>query len=183
MKKHIKEIIIVEGKDDVSAVLRAVDATILTTSGMGLAHLDEIAALGQQRGAIILTDPDVPGTRIRNRLSELLPHAKQAFLSRKEAHHPRTGKAGVEYASPEAILQALERAYASTDTPETRYSAADLRRWGLIGAAGAQARRERFCEALALGHANGKTLLKRLNSFGVEEDIILEALNGLEAES
>ena len=35
MKKHIKEIIVVEGKDDVSAVRRAVDATILTTSGMG----------------------------------------------------------------------------------------------------------------------------------------------------
>ena len=55
MKKHIKEIIVVEGKDDVSAVRRAVDATILTTSGMGLEErrLREIAALGKRQGVII----------------------------------------------------------------------------------------------------------------------------------
>ena len=109
MKKHIKEIIVVEGKDDVSAVRRAVDATILTTSGMGLAHLDEIAALGKRQGAIILTDPDVPGTRIRQRVTELLPNAKHAFIARKDACHPVTGKAGVEYAAPETILRALEK--------------------------------------------------------------------------
>lgn len=48
---------------------------------------------------------------------------------------------------------------------------------------GSAARRERFCETLALGHANSKTLLKRLNSFGVEEEIILEALAELEADN
>lgn len=181
MKKHIKEIIVVEGKDDVSAVRRAVDATILTTSGMGLAHLDEIAALGKRQGAIILTDPDVPGTRIRQRVTELLPNAKHAFIARKDACHPVTGKAGVEYAAPETILRALEKAYATSDAPEARYTMADLMRWGLAGAAGSAARRERFCETLALGHANSKTLLKRLNSFGVEEEIILEALAELEA--
>ena len=36
MKEAIKEIIVVEGKDDVAAVLRAVDATVLITNGMGL---------------------------------------------------------------------------------------------------------------------------------------------------
>ena len=56
-------------------------------------------------------------------------------------------------------------------------------RWGLSGSAGTPARRERFCETLALGHANSKTLLKRLNSFGVEEEIILEALAELEADN
>lgn len=183
MKKHIKEIIVVEGKDDVSAVRRAVDATILTTSGMGLAHLDEIAALGKRQGAIILTDPDVPGTRIRQRVTELLPNAKHAFIARKDACHPVTGKAGVEYAAPETILRALEKAYATTATPQTRYTMADLMRWGLAGSAGSAARRERFCETLALGHANSKTLLKRLNSFGVEEEIILEALAELEADN
>ena len=36
MKPRIKEIIVVEGKDDVSALRRAVDADIVITSGLGL---------------------------------------------------------------------------------------------------------------------------------------------------
>ena len=77
MKKSIKEIIVVEGKDDVSAVRRAVDATILITNGMGLeeARLKEIAAMAKKQGVIVLTDPDVPGTLIRNRITELVPDA------------------------------------------------------------------------------------------------------------
>ena len=34
----IKEIIVVEGKSDISAVKRAVDAQVIATSGMGLNH-------------------------------------------------------------------------------------------------------------------------------------------------
>ena len=108
MKKSIKEIIVVEGKDDVSAVRRAVDATILITNGMGLedARLKEIAAMAKKQGVIVLTDPDVPGTLIRNRITELVPDAKHAFIARKDARHPVTGRLGVEYASPEVILYA-----------------------------------------------------------------------------
>lgn len=49
MKKHIKEIIVVEGKDDVSCCAPCCRRTSITTSGMGLAHLDEIAALGKRQ--------------------------------------------------------------------------------------------------------------------------------------
>ena len=44
------------------------------------------------------------------------------------------------------------------------------------------ARRAQFCELLHLGHANGKALLKRLNAFALEEDVIFEALAELEAD-
>lgn len=184
MKKHIKEIIVVEGKDDVSAVRRAVDATILTTSGMGLEarRLEEIRALAARQGVIVLTDPDVPGTLIRNRITEAVPDAKHAFIARKDARHPQTGKIGVEYAEPAVITRALEAAYATADAPEARYTMSDLMRWGLAGAAGSAGRRVRFCEALHLGHANAKALLKRLNAFALDEDIIQEALAALEAE-
>ena len=184
MKKHIKEIIVVEDKDDVSAVRRAVDATILTTSGMGLEErrLREIAALGKRQGVIILTDPDVPGTKIRNRVTEVVPDAKQAFIARKDARHPVTHRIGVEYASPEVIAAALDAAYATSDTPAQRYQMSDLMRWGLVGQSDSAARRAQFCELLHLGHANGKALLKRLNAFALEEDVIFEALAELEAD-
>lgn len=182
MKKSIKEIIVVEGKDDVSAVRRAVDATILITNGMGLeeARLKEIAAMAKKQGVIVLTDPDVPGTLIRNRITELVPDAKHAFIARKDARHPVTGRLGVEYASPEVILNALEKAYATTGVDEALYTMSDLMRWGLVGAGDSKARRSAFCERLHLGQANGKALLKRLNTFALEEAIILEALDQLE---
>lgn len=182
MKKSIKEIIVVEGKDDVSAVRRAVDATILITNGMGLEdkRLREIAALAKKQGVIVLTDPDVPGTLIRDRITELVPDAKHAFISRKDARHPVTGRLGVEYASPEVIQQALEKAYATTDNTPDRYTMSDLMQWGLVGTGDSKARRIAFCELLHLGQANGKALLKRLNTFALEEDIIFEALDQLE---
>lgn len=183
MKKQIKEIIVVEGKDDVSAVRRAVDATILITNGMGLEdkRLREIAALAKKQGVIVLTDPDVPGTLIRNRITELVPDAKHAFISRRDARHPVTGRLGVEYASPEVILQALEKAYATTSDAAPLYTMSDLVRWGLTGSSDAKQRRLQFCELLHLGQANAKALLKRLNTFALEEAIIYEALEQLES--
>lgn len=91
-----------------------------------------------------------------------------------------TGRLGVEYASPEVILNALEKAYATASADAPLYTMSDLVRWGLVGAGDSKARRSAFCERLHLGQANGKALLKRLNTFALEEDIILEALDQLE---
>ncbi len=182
MKPSIKEVIVVEGKDDVSAVLRAVEATIVITNGMGLTdeRLNEIKAMAAQQGIIIFTDPDVPGTLIRNRVTEAVPNAKQAFLTRKAARHPVTGRLGIEYATPEDILAALEGAYATTQTASQRYTNSDLMAWGLTGTATAKDRRKRFCDLLHLGQANSKALLKRLNQFQIEPAVIEEALAQME---
>ncbi len=182
MKEAIKEIIVVEGKDDVAAVLRAVDATVLITNGMGLEgkRLRDIENASKHADLIVLTDPDVPGTLIRNRVSEVVPTAKHAFISRRDARHPVTGKLGVEYAKPEVILEALHKAYATEATNNARYTMTDLMKWGLTGGAGAKEKRTAFCDLMHIGSANAKTLLKRLNAFAPEEAIILEALQQLE---
>lgn len=182
MKPTIKEVIVVEGKDDVSAVLRAVDATIVITNGMGLTNerLKEIKSLADKQGIIVFTDPDVPGTMIRNRVSEVVPDAKHAFLTRQAARHPVTGRLGIEYAQPQDILEALHSAYATPQEPIERYSNSDLMAWGLTGTAAAKARRKRFCDLLHLGQANSKALLKRLNQFRIEPDVIADALAQLE---
>lgn len=183
MKPIIKEIIVVEGKDDVAAVRQAVEATILITNGMGLTEkrLNEIVELAKRQGVIIFTDPDVPGTMIRNCIAEKIPNAKHAFLSRKAARHPVTGKLGIEYASAADIQNALAACYATTqEVTEPLYTMSDLMHWGLVGRSDAFKRRAQFCDLLHLGQANGKALLKRLNQFAIEEEIIIEALNQLE---
>lgn len=83
----IKEIIVVEGKDDTVAIKRAVDADTIETNGSAIGeHVIEQVKLAQQkRGVIILTDPDYPGERIRKIISEMVPGCKHAFLPKEEA--------------------------------------------------------------------------------------------------
>lgn len=182
MKPRIKELIVVEGKDDVSAVSRAVRATCLTTSGMGLSktRLAEIRALAEKQGCIILTDPDVAGTKIRDAVAAAVPDARHAYIDRSLAS-AANGKPGVEFASPEAIRDALDRAYAtvSPDIPP-RYDMRDLFRWQLTGSPQASERRDRFCRMLGLGHANAAALLRRLNGSDIPVEDVQQALDALD---
>ena len=56
MKPKIKEVIVVEGKDDVSALRRAVEADILITTGLGLTEkrIEEIKVMAERQGVIVL---------------------------------------------------------------------------------------------------------------------------------
>ena len=67
----IKEVIVVEGKDDVSAVKKAVDAEVISVSGYGInkASMDKIKEASRRTGVIILTDPDHAGERIRRMIT------------------------------------------------------------------------------------------------------------------
>lgn len=82
----IKEIIVVEGKDDTVAIKRAVDADTIETNGSAIGdHVIEQVKLAQQkRGVIIFTDPDYPGERIRKIISDKVPGCKHAFYRRKK---------------------------------------------------------------------------------------------------
>ena len=59
--KLIKEVIVVEGRDDIDAVQKAVNADIIATHGYGIskATIDRIENAYKTRGIIILTDPDL----------------------------------------------------------------------------------------------------------------------------
>ena len=111
-KLRIKEIIVVEGKDDVSAVKAAVDAEIITTSGLGITDkkLEQIRKASEKRGIIVLTDPDFPGKKIRYWVSENLTNVKHAYISKSKAL--KNGNVGVENASPDIIIEALKNARA-----------------------------------------------------------------------
>ncbi len=65
----IKEIIVVEGKDDIQAVKSAVEAEVIATGGFGYdkEFMDKLKIAAENRGVIILTDPDYPGEKIRKK--------------------------------------------------------------------------------------------------------------------
>lgn len=82
--KLIKEVIVVEGRDDIDAVQKAVNADIIATHGYGISQdtLARIENAYKTRGIIILTDPDHAGQKIRQRLTRLFPDALQAYISK-----------------------------------------------------------------------------------------------------
>ena len=61
----IQQVIVVEGRSDVAAIRRSVEADCLITGGFSLTPqlLQQIEAAYQRRGIIILTDPDSAGER------------------------------------------------------------------------------------------------------------------------
>lgn len=166
MKPRIREVIIVEGRYDKNALSQVVDAVILTTEGFGVFHdkekLSYFRRLAEQRGVILLTDPDGAGFVIRNHLKGALPpeRVKQAYVpdvpgkERRKKKGGKEGKLGVEGMSPAVLVEALRRAGATfEDGPaaprRTGLTKADLLEKGLIGP-GSAARRAALQQRLGL---------------------------------
>ena len=105
----LKEVLIVEGKADVIAVKRALEADCIVTGGFHITRrtLENISAAYEKRGIIILTDPDSAGENIRKFLTKKFPAAKHAYIPRDEA--TANDDVGVEQASPESIRKALSK--------------------------------------------------------------------------
>ncbi len=174
-RPKIKQVLIVEGRDDTCAVNRAVDVMTIETHGFGMSDemWQRIDRAYRTSGIIILTDPDRAGENIRKKILERYPDAGQAFLPRDKAL--KKSNVGVENAKPEDIAEAIEKALKNMESrkyaeaPDT-FTTEDMDRFGLSGGPGASERRARLGDALGIGYGNGKTFLKRLNAFGITRE-------------
>lgn len=173
----IKEIIVVEGKADISAVKKAVDAQIISTNGLGINDkiINIIKKASKNKGIIILTDPDFPGKKIRNILSSEIENCKHAFIPRDKAK--KDGDIGVENASVEAILEALKNARAEVSENRQEFSNSDMIYYGLVGNENAAKKRSFIGDELGVGYCSAKQFLKRLNSFGITREELEEAIS------
>lgn len=178
-KMKIREFIVVEGRDDTTAIQRAVEADTIETNGsaIGEAVIERIKHAQEKRGVIIFTDPDYPGQRIRNIVSERVPGCKHAFLTKEEAL-PKKGKGiGVEHASREAIRAALKAVQQEMEEEvDSNITAEDLIDAGLIGDAKSKLRREIIGKILKIGYTNGKQLHKRLKMFQISKETFAQAV-------
>lgn len=178
-KIKIRESVVVEGKDDEAAVRTAADCNIICTHGYGITKetLTLIKTAYEKNGIIIFTDPDHAGLSIRNRLKELFPDAKDAFLSKEQAY--KKGDIGIENAGPEDIIRALSAVATKHEPNAAPLTDADMSALGLSGASDSADRRAKLGAALGIGYANTKTFLKRLNYLGIDADTISETLKSI----
>ncbi len=182
-KLKIDQAIVVEGRDDVDAVSRAVDALIIPTHGFGITAetWGMIAKAYEEKGLVILTDPDYAGEEIRRRLTERFPESVQAYVARKDAI--TADDIGIENAEPEAIAIALEKAliragiiredgepgdnHSSVPAETVFADMADLRDLGLVGTDGASEMRAELARSLGIGYGNAGAFVKKLKGFGI----------------
>jgi len=176
----IKEIIVVEGKDDITVVKAALDAEVIATGGFGYKKefVKTLKNISEKRGIIILTDPDYAGEQIRRDLAKHIKNCKHAFLPQGKAL--KKGDIGVENADKEDIVEAILKARPSNIERKEEFTKEELIVLGLAGGPKSREKREKLGEILGIGYANSKQFLNRLNNFGITRKEFKEALERIE---
>jgi len=167
--KVIKEIIIVEGKHDKAFLETFLDAFILVTDGSSIPDKTKqlIKELSKNNSFIVLTDPDYPGSYIRNEILKIIPDAKVGFIRKGQVRHK--GTIGVENATKEEVLNALDNLITYTDYQEN-ITQLDLLDLGLTGNKDSSNLRNVISSKLMIGECNTKTFLKRINMLNISVD-------------
>lgn len=176
-KINIKEIIVVEGKNDIRAVKNAVNAQVISTSGLGLnKKIEEIIKKASEKNdIIILTDSDFAGEKIRKKIEKLVQgRCKHAFVSREDS--TKEEDIGIENASEDAIINALEKAHFLVKKDKDLFTMQDMIKYGFTGCDYASDLREFVGRKLGIGYANCKQFLSRLNHFGITRQEVENAI-------
>ena len=188
---RVKEAIVVEGRYDKNTLSQLVDTVILETSGFGVFQDKERLALfrrlAEERGLIVLTDPDGAGFLIRNYLKGSIPpdRVKHAYVpdvpgkERRKRAPGKEGKLGVEGMRPEVLEAALRRAGATfldgagpEGTAHPPITKADLFSLGLSGGPGAGEKRKALLKRLSLPeHLSPNAMLEVLNALYSYEEL------------
>lgn len=178
----IKEVIVVEGRDDVTAVKRAVDAEVISVSGFGINSkiIDKIKEANKRQGVIVLTDPDFAGEKIRRIISKRVPDIKHAYITQSEGR--KGDDIGVENASPETIIKALNGAKCELKEKRAEFTIQDMHFFKLTADKDARKRRDAIGRELGIGYCNTNQLLTRLNNYGITKDEFIEAIQKIDKE-
>lgn len=177
---QIEEIIIVEGIHDVAFLKTFLEPPLfITTDGTSFKkETFDLIKMYKDEGKkfIILTDPDYPGSVIRNKLLEIIPDAKVGFVDKEHAR--TTKKVGVEHASKEEVLKALDNLITLTNITK-KFDNIDLYNLELVGHINSSIYRDKVSKFYKIGECNGKQLLARLNALSKSKEEILKDIKEL----
>lgn len=174
--KRIKELIVVEGKHDKARLDKLFDCDVLITGGLSLTKQDIeiIKQAAEKQGVIIMTDPDFPGKKIRDRITAEVPNAKHVFIDKKDAIGKRN--VGIEYVEDALIINAIENAVTFAEAKNS-IEWSEYLQLGLINN---KEKRDCLTAELRLGQCNNKKLFHYLNMLGYSYMDIKRTLENLE---
>ena len=180
VKILIKEVIVVEGRDDITAVKQAVDAEVIAVGGFGINAkvIERIKEAQKRKGVIVLTDPDFAGEKIRSIIAKRVKGIKHAYIAQEDGI--KGDDIGVENASPEVIIEALNRAKVSEEIVEEIYTSEDMFYFKLTGDINAKKRRMMLGKELGIGYGNANQMLIRLNKYSISKEEFITAIEKIE---
>jgi ribonuclease M5 len=180
LQNNIKEVVVVEGYHDLAKLKEIypnIDVVITNGSEISESTLVELLKLNKSRGLILLLDPDYQGERIRRKINEYVGETKHAFMKKSDCINKQRNKVGIEHATKEKIREALDNIYTQTGKKDI-ISMNDLYDLNLIGNKDSKSKRKLLCEELGIGLSNGKTLVKKLNMFGIDKQQVINVFKG-----
>ena len=173
------EIIVVEGKNDKSRILAIFsNANVITTNGSEISEstLRMLEQLSKKHKIVLFLDPDKPGEKIRSIIANRIPNCSQAFIEKKKAIDEKKHKVGVEHASDEDIIYALNNQLTVSDKKGS-LTMSDMIKLGLIGASDSHLKREYIANIFNIGEPNGKTFVKRINMLNISYEKLEVLIN------
>ena len=175
MKKYLKAILVVEGKEDASYLSNYIGSEIVVVNGYELDSA--LISYLKDKEAIILTDPDEAGKEIRKKLNTVLNNANNVEIDISFCN--RGKKRGVAECQIDEILCKLTPFFVNMPEKRQEITTNDL---FLLKIAENSQLRAYVCEKLNLGNCNNKQLLKRLNNTHVKleelDNIVKEYKHG-----
>ena len=176
----IKEVIVVEGRDDIAAVKKAVDAEMIAVGGFGINArvIARIKEAQKRKGVIVLTDPDFAGEKIRKIIAKRVPGIKHAYIAQEDGI--KGDDIGVENATPEVIIEALNRAKITVEDREPTFDYQDIIFFKLTGDVSSKERRLKLGKKLGIGYGNANQMLSRLNNYCITKEEFIKAINEIE---
>lgn len=185
---HIKECIIVEGVYDKIKLSQFIDGVIFVTHGFSIFNnkndLKTIKTLTEKCGAVILTDSDAAGFKIRNFIKQSLSRdkVKHAYIPEipgKERRKTKAGKEGilgVEGISDDIILTSLINAGCTikeidSNNKKAALTKTDLYKLGLSGGKESSEKRHILCSKLGLpSKISANMLIEAINAIMTKDE-------------
>ncbi|MEG0176548.1 MAG: ribonuclease M5 [Anaerorhabdus sp.] len=163
----IKEVIVVEGKNDTNVLQSYFECDTIETHGTHLSKktLELISQAQESRGVIIFTDPDYPGDMIRKNINDSIKNCKNAFIEKEKSKTSK--KVGVEHANKQDLEEALLNCVTFEDYHQSDLTMQDFFDLKLNGNEESSALRKIIGKELKIGESNAKTLLKRCQMIGI----------------
>ena len=118
--------------------------------------------------------------KIRKIIAKRVPGIKHAYISQEDGI--KDDDIGVENATPEVIIEALNRAKITLEEKVETFDAQDMFYFGLNGDPNAKARRIKLGNKLGIGYGNANQMLSRLNNYGITKEEFIEAIKFVDKE-
>lgn len=192
-KLFFDKLVLVEGKYDKIRLENVIDANIVEVNGFGIfkdKKLQSTVKKLAENGAIIITDSDISGYKIRVFLASLLEGREvvNVFMPRISGVEPRkrkpsaAGYLGVEGIPDGLIIERLSQYACAPVKPRGNVAAADLFELGLSGRDGSKRRRCALLENMGVQTEISTNLFLRLINEKYTRAELEEILNTIEKE-